>query len=50
MTLFTVANMLKKIIAKLMATHFHGTVHFEKMQNALKKARERLIRPHAGCR
>ena len=30
--LLTVANMLKKVAAKLLAAHFHRAAHFTKMQ------------------
>eukprot|EP00887_Chlorella_sp_A99_P004910 scaffold4.g4910.t1 len=37
LVLFTVANMLKKVIAKLLATQFHKRAHFKRMQEALRK-------------
>ena len=35
--LFTFANVLKTLLAKIMASHFHKEAHFEKMQEALQK-------------
>ena len=35
--LFFFANVLKTLIAKIMASHFHKEAHFEKMQEALQK-------------
>jgi hypothetical protein len=37
--LFTFANVLATLLAKLMASHFHQAAHFSKMQEALRKAR-----------
>jgi hypothetical protein len=35
--LFFFANVLKTLVAKIMASHFHKEAHFEKMQEALQK-------------
>ena len=35
--LFCFANVLKTLVAKIMASHFHKEAHFEKMQEALQK-------------
>ena len=35
--LFFFANVLKTLVAKVMASHFHKEAHFEKMQEALQK-------------
>lgn len=40
--LFTFANVLKTLLAKIMASHFHKEAHFEKMQEALQKVRHQL--------
>lgn len=37
MLLFFFANVLKTLVAKIMASHFHKEAHFEKMQEALQK-------------
>lgn len=37
--LFTFANVLKTLLAKIMASHFHKEAHFEKMQEALQKVK-----------
>ena len=36
--LFTFANVLSTLLAKLMASHFHKATHFYKMQEAIRKA------------
>ena len=36
-TIGAVANVLKTLIAKLMATSFHKRAHFDKIQDALSK-------------
>ena len=36
--LFTFANVLSTLLAKLMASHFHKATHFHKMQEAIRKA------------
>lgn len=41
--LFTFANVLKTLLAKIMASHFHKEAHFEKMQEALQK-----VSPHVA--
>ena len=35
--LFTFANVLSTLLAKLMASHFHKATHFHKMQEAIRK-------------
>lgn len=42
--LFTLANVIKAFIAKLIATHFHKEQYFERMQAALRKVRR--LAPH----
>ncbi|KAK9823582.1 hypothetical protein WJX72_003976 [[Myrmecia] bisecta] len=37
LVLFAGANVLKTLLAKVMASHFHQKAHFEKMQDALNK-------------
>ncbi|EFN55409.1 hypothetical protein CHLNCDRAFT_134529 [Chlorella variabilis] len=37
MVLMTVANLVKKVLIKLMATHFHKEAHFGRVQEALRK-------------
>ena len=36
-TIFCVANLVKMLAAKQMASHFHAKTHFMKMREALKK-------------
>jgi hypothetical protein len=38
-----VANLVKKLLIKLMATHFHKEAHFQRMQEALRKVRVRSV-------
>ena len=48
--LFTLANVIKAFIAKLIATHFHKEQYFERMQAALRKVRPHLLpTDFAGC-
>jgi hypothetical protein len=35
--LFTFANVLSTLVAKMMASHFHKATHFHKMQEAIRK-------------
>jgi len=35
--LFTFANVLSTLMAKMMASHFHKATHFHKMQEAIRK-------------
>lgn len=35
--LFTFANVLSTLLAKMMASHFHKATHFHKMQEAIRK-------------
>ena len=35
--LFSVANVVKTLLAKLLSSHFHKRAHFDKMQDALNK-------------
>lgn len=35
--LCTLANLVTKVIMKLMSTHFHKEAHFQRMQEALRK-------------
>lgn len=35
--LFSVANVVKTLLAKLLSSHFHKRAHFDKMQDALTK-------------
>lgn len=37
--LFTFANVLSTLLAKMMASHFHKATHFHKMQEAIRKVR-----------
>lgn len=41
--LFFFANVLKTLVAKIMASHFHKEAHFEKMQEALQKVQPRFF-------
>lgn len=41
--LFFFANVLKTLMAKIMASHFHKEAHFEKMQEALHKVGQQLL-------
>ena len=43
--LFTFANVLSTLLAKLMASHFHKATHFHKMQEAIRKASSALYPP-----
>ena len=43
--LFTFANVLSTLLAKLMASHFHKATHFHKMQEAIRKASSGLHLP-----
>jgi hypothetical protein len=38
LTLFTAANVLKTLLAKVMSSTFHKRAYFDKMQDALQKA------------
>lgn len=46
--LFTFANVLSTLLAKIMASHFHKAAHFSKMQQAIRKARPSLGAPAAS--
>jgi hypothetical protein len=35
--LFCTADLTKAVLAKIVAGHFHNSLHFEKMQDALNK-------------
>jgi hypothetical protein len=35
--LMTVGNLIKKVVIKLLAAHFHKEAHFQRMQEALRK-------------
>ena len=58
-TIFCVANLVKMLAAKQMASHFHAKTHFMKMREALKKVDELACREfswaassvslHMGC-
>ena len=39
--LFTFANVLATLLAKMMASHFHKATHFHKMQEAIRKVASR---------
>lgn len=41
--LFTFANVLSTLLAKLMASHFHKATHFHKMQEAIRKVPQRPL-------
>ena len=41
--LFFFANVLKTLVAKIMASHFHKEAHFEKMQEALQKVSSKAL-------
>ena len=47
--LFFFANVLKTLVAKIMASHFHKEAHFEKMQEALQKVGAPLCCAAFGC-
>ena len=47
--LFFFANVLKTLVAKIMASHFHKEAHFEKMQEALQKVGALLCRAALVC-
>ena len=46
--LFTFANMLARLLAKALASHFHKEAHFNKMQAAIRKARAGPAPPRAA--
>ncbi len=41
--LFTLANVIKAFIAKLIATHFHKEQYFDRMQAALRKVKSLVL-------
>jgi len=52
MLLFFAADMVKVILAKIVAGHFHNQLHFSKMQDALNKVSHRrpdldVVMPHS---
>lgn len=47
--IFCLANVVKAVLAKRMASHFHREAHFQKMRDAIKKARLRLNHPLTPC-
>lgn len=52
MLLFFAADMVKVILAKIVAGHFHNQLHFSKMQDALNKVCHRrpdldVVTPHS---
>ena len=42
--LFTFANVLSTLLAKMMASHFHKATHFHKMQEAIRKVHSSFSR------
>ena len=46
--LFMFGNVIKTLFAKMMSSHYYKASQFEKLQDALKKARP-LSMPHVEC-
>lgn len=42
LVLFTVANVLKTLLTKIVASNFHRRAHFQKMEDALNKVQNIL--------
>ncbi len=47
--LFTFANVLSTLLAKMMASHFHKATHFHKMQEAIRKVGPPVTPRHMLC-
>jgi hypothetical protein len=46
---FMTGSLLKTIIAKMLSSRFHKAAHFDKLQDALHKARRRQPSSHTPC-
>ena len=47
--LFFAADMVKVILAKIVAGHFHNQLHFSKMEDALNKVHIARTSPFSHC-